>query len=107
MSPERFEHLLGLAGPLVQKKDTNLRKTIPAAERLMSTMRFLASGDSQVFLSYLFGMGKKSVSHIVSETSEAIIQALLQDYMSSPETEEQWKNIAQEFGGNSRTWQER
>ena len=43
-------------------------------------------------------MGKKSVSRIVSETSEAIIQVLLRDYMSPPETEEQWKNIAQEFG---------
>ena len=61
-------------------------------------MRFLVSGDSQVSLSYLFRMGKKSVSRIVSETSEAIIQVLLQDYMSPPETEEQWKNIAQEFG---------
>ena len=35
MSPERLEHLLGLVGPLNEKKDTNLRKTIPAAERLM------------------------------------------------------------------------
>ena len=43
-------------------------------------------------------MGKKSVSRIVSETSEAIIQVLLQYYMSPPETKEQWKNIAQEFG---------
>ena len=34
---------------------------------------------------------------IVSEISEAIVQAL-QDYISSPEAEKQWKNIAQEFG---------
>ena len=43
-------------------------------------------------------MGKKSVSRIVSETSEAIIQVLFRDYMSPPETVKQWKNIAQEFG---------
>ena len=42
-------------------------------------------------------MGKKSVSRIGSQTSEAIIHILLQDYMSVPETDEQWKNIAQEF----------
>ena len=98
MSPERLEHLLGLVEPLLQKKYTNLRKAIPAAEQLMLTMRFLASGDSQVSLSYLFRMGMKSVSRIVSETSEAISQILLQDYISPLETEEQWKNIAQEFG---------
>ena len=43
-------------------------------------------------------MGKKSVSRIVNETSETIAQVLLQDYVSPPETEEQWKNITQEFG---------
>ena len=34
----------------------------------------------------------------MSETSEAIIQLILQDYMSPTEPEEQWKDFAQEFG---------
>ena len=46
MSPERLEHLLGLVGSLIQKKDTILRKAIPAAERPMLTIQALASGDS-------------------------------------------------------------
>ena len=71
---------------------------MPTAERLILTMRFLASGDSEVSLSYLFRMGKKNGSRIVSEISEAIVQVLIQDYMSLPETQDQWKNIAQEFG---------
>ena len=93
-----MEHLSRLVGPLIQKMDTGLRKAVHVAERLMLTMRFLASDDSQVSLSYLFRMGKNSVSRIVSETSEAIIQVLLQDYMSPPEIEEQWKNIEQKSG---------
>ena len=91
-------YLLCHVGPLIQNKDTNLRKPIPAAARLMLTMLFLASGDSEVSLSYLFRMGKKSVSRMVSETSQAIVQVLLQGFMSPPETEGQWENIAQEFG---------
>ena len=43
-------------------------------------------------------MEKESVSRIVSVTSEAIVQALPRDYMSPPETKEQWKNIAKEIG---------
>ena len=43
-------------------------------------------------------MEKESVSRNVSVTSEAIVQALPRDYMSPPETKEQWKNIAQEIG---------
>ena len=78
--------MLGLVGPLIQKKDTNLRKPGPAAERLMLTMPFSPSGDSQVSLSYLIRMRHKSESRIVSETSEATV--LLQDYMSPSETEE-------------------
>ena len=64
----------------------------------MLTMQLLASGDSQVSLSYLFRMAKKSVSNIVNETSETIVQVHLQDYMPLPETEQQWENITQEFG---------
>ena len=64
----------------------------------MLTMRFLMSADSQVSLSYLFRMWKKSMSRILSEISESIVQVLPQDFMSPPETEEQWKNSAQEFG---------
>ena len=54
------------------KMNTNLRKAIAAVGRLMLTMQFLTSGDSQVSLPFLFRMGKKNVSRIVSDTSEAI-----------------------------------
>lgn len=97
MSPERLEHLLGLIGPLIEKRNTNFRKAIPASERLMLTLRFLASGDSQISLTYLFRMGKKTVSRIISETCEAIVKVLQTVYMSPPKTEEQWKNVAREF----------
>ena len=58
-SPERWS-LCWPYWAAYPKKDTNLRKTIPAAKRLMLTMQLLASGDSQVSLSYLFRMEKKS-----------------------------------------------
>ena len=38
MSPERFEHLLSLAGPIIQKKDTQLRESISAEQRLVITI---------------------------------------------------------------------
>ena len=97
ISPERMEHLLFLIGPLIQKQDTNFRKAIPAPERLMLTLRFLASGDSQRSLTYLFRMGKKTVSRIISETSDAIVQALQPSYMSPPSSSAHWKQIASDF----------
>ena len=97
MSPERFEHLLSLIAPLITKDDTNFRKAIPADQRLMLTLRFLASGDSQVSLHYLFRMGKKTVSRIIAETTDAIQSTLMEDYMKTPSTTSQWKSIAADF----------
>lgn len=97
MSPERMEHLLSLVGPLIIKKDTNFRKAIPPAQRLMLTLRFLGSGDSQISLTYLFRMGKKTVSRIISETTKALYQVLSKVYLNVPNNQSQWKKIAEEF----------
>lgn len=97
MSPERFEHLLSLVGPSIVKKDTNFRKAIPPAERLALTLRFLASGESQISLSFSFRIGRKTVSQIISETCAAIYTCLLETYMSAPKREDDWKRIADDF----------
>lgn len=97
MSPERMDHLLSMVGPLISKRDTNFRKAIPAQERLMLTLRFLASGDSQISLTYLFRMGKKTVSRIIGETCIAIHSVLVGKYFNVPESPEQWRKIANDF----------
>ena len=65
MSPKRFDHLLELVKPIIEKKNTNLRKSMPAAERLAIT---LATGDSQQTLSFSYRLGKATMSKIISET---------------------------------------
>ena len=97
MSPERFEHLLGLVGPLIMKHDTRFRKAIPVDERLSLSLRYLASGDSQISLSYLFRIGRKTVSSIISETTYAIAEVLRPIYLTCPTTVEHWKTIAADF----------
>ena len=46
MSPQRFDHLLSLVGPLVKRQDTRYREAIPPDERLAITLRYLVTGDS-------------------------------------------------------------
>ena len=94
-----------LLGHLPKKKDTNVRKAIPTAERLMLTMRFLGSGDSHFSLSYLLQIRKKSATRIVSKTSEAIILVLLQDYMTPQEMRSSGKTSPKNLVtyGNSHT----
>ena len=47
MSPERFDHFLSLAGPLISELATRLRNPISPSERLAVTLRYFATGDSQ------------------------------------------------------------
>ena len=68
MSPERFEHLLQLSSRKLSKRDTRFRKSIPTAEHLELTLRFLASSDSQKSLSFACRIGTTTVSNIIKET---------------------------------------
>ena len=41
---ELYEDLLTQVTPLIEKQDTNMRKAVTAAERLILTLRYLATG---------------------------------------------------------------
>ena len=97
ISPEMFDHLLSLATSLISKKDTKLRKTIPSNKRLALTLRFLASGELQISLSFQFGLGRVTVSNIIYERCEIIYQVLSEKYLRSPRSPEERKTIAQQF----------
>lgn len=101
MTPNRFDHLLTLVGPLIQKETTRFREPISAPQRLALTLRFLATGESQQSLSFSYRMGKTTVSKIVSETSSAIYKALKIPYLKSPSSKKEWLGIASGF---EETW---
>lgn len=97
MSPERYFDLLFKLEQFIAKKDTNMRKSISADERLTLTLRYLASGESQQDLSFHFRISRTSVSCIVYEVSLAIWNHLKDEFLPFPNTEPEWRNIAKEF----------
>ena len=56
------------------------KKKISVQERLTLTLRFLASVDSYVSLQYLFKISKQTISRIVPEVCEALVEKLM-DYV--------------------------
>ncbi|XP_024885604.1 protein ALP1-like [Temnothorax curvispinosus] len=95
MSSTIFNELLKIVGPLI-KKQTAVRKPIPARTRLEVTIRWLASGDSMMSLSYAYRIAQCTLSHIIPETCEAIWLSLQKKVMVDP-TEENWSRIAKDF----------
>ena len=95
MTPERFDHLLSLAGPMLVKKSL-YSEPISAGECLAVTLRFLATGDSQQTISFSYRLGLTTESNIIAKTCDALWIAL-QDYVTSPSKAEEWKRIADEF----------
>jgi hypothetical protein len=76
MSAGDFELVLQMIGPKISTQYTNMRESIPSSTRLAVTLRFLATGDSYHSLMYTFKISVATISHIVPEVCNALIQAL-------------------------------
>ena len=98
MSPQRYDHPLWLVSPLITtKQDTNLREAIPAGKRLAVTLRFLASGESQQSLSFVYRIGKSPLSRILRETCTVIFSVLKDPYLKPSSSKDDCKNVEKEF----------
>lgn len=95
MSPERFDHLLSMTRPMLEKRCTN-RKPISPEARLTLTLRYLATGNSQMSEAFDFVIAPQTISKILRETCHAI-WTVLQDYIKAPNCEAEWLNIAKGF----------
>ncbi|BES91466.1 Hypothetical protein NTJ_04273 [Nesidiocoris tenuis] len=96
MDEPTFCWLLEAVTPRIEKKNTTMRQSIPPAERLSMTLRFLATGESQESLRLQFRVGQSTVSGILKETIDAI-NAVLDGQIRVPATEEKWHEKARRF----------
>ncbi|KAK1900112.1 Protein ALP1-like [Dissostichus eleginoides] len=84
-----FHTLKELITPLIQRENTNYRDCISVGERLMVTLRFLATGESFRSLSDQFRVGVSTIRQFVPETCTAIYEC--------PDTVEEWQQVADGF----------
>jgi phage FluMu protein Com len=97
MTPERFDHLLSLVKEDLSPKPSPFRRPINAEEKLLVTLRYLATGDSQQSHAFSFNLGRSTVSKIIAETCKALWSRLASQYVKFPQCKEEWQNIASEF----------
>lgn len=76
MDGETFSNLLELIRPQIEKQDTNMRSSIPASQRLLVTLRYIASGADFEDLKFQACIAPCTLSKIILETCEAINEML-------------------------------
>ncbi|XP_036141722.1 protein ALP1-like [Monomorium pharaonis] len=96
MSATQLEGLLLLVGAQLQKMNV-VRECIGPKERLALTLRYLASGDSMISMSYQYLVGVSTANNIIGETCKAIWDILHPLVLPRALTETAWLNIAQNF----------
>ena len=97
MSKERFDHLLSLVRDKITKKNTRMREAVTPEERLVITIRYLATGMAQQTLCYNFRIGRTTASNIVRDVCIALYEALSPIYLRPPATEAEWRSISDDF----------
>ncbi|XP_072006661.1 uncharacterized protein [Engystomops pustulosus] len=96
LSVEQFDYLLELCRAKLTRQDTVMRQAIAPEERLLITLRFLATGESYSSLHYLFLVGRSTICKIVKETSVALWDILQPIVMPIP-NQDFLKKIAHDF----------
>lgn len=71
-----YNQLLCMVAPFITKKNTNMRESISANERLAVTLRYLATGRTFEDLKFSSIISPTTISLIVIETCQAIITVL-------------------------------
>ena len=102
MPAEMFDELLQRIGPRIQKKYTNARRPIETGMKLAITLRHLANGNKYSSMRYAWRVPHNTISLIITEVCEAIINEYAEEVMPIPAQPQDWKNIADGF---MRRWQ--
>ena len=97
VSPEMFDELLTRLSPRITKQDTNYRKAIDPGMKLAATLRHLASGDTYASMKYDFRLPANTLSLVVKEVCQAIVDEYKDEVMKCPTTPGEWTTVAQNF----------
>ncbi|CAH1979298.1 unnamed protein product [Acanthoscelides obtectus] len=97
MDYDACQELLMLVKPLIEKKNTLFREAVSVEERLLATLRFLATGRSYEDLKFSCIISPQLLGRIIPEKCRAIYNCLRKKYLCFPSKEEEWLKVAEGF----------
>ncbi|XP_068200467.1 uncharacterized protein [Palaemon carinicauda] len=97
MNRNTFYNILSKVKPYIMKEDTNMRQSISAEAQLHATLLFLSTECSYRSLQYTTSICNQSLSAIIPEICKQIYEVLRKDYLRTPSTSEERKNVSNDF----------
>ena len=97
MPPEMYDFLLERLRPRITKQTTWYRQPLEPGLKLAITLRHFASGDKYPSLKFGFRVPANTISILVREVSQAIIDEFRDELMTCPTTPDGWRPIITQF----------
>ena len=95
---EMFQELEERLTPRLTKQDTWFRESLKPGLKLAITLRYLASGESYKSLMYGFRVPHNTISLMIPQVYQAIIDEYTDEVISCPTSQHEWNQVAEHFG---------
>jgi len=94
---QTFLQLIGRLEPRIAKSSSGRKPLLPAL-KLAITLRYLATGNSYHSLAFSFRVAHNTISMLIPEVCDAIVQEYSEEQFNTPTSEEAWLEVANKFG---------
>ena len=92
-----FDELLDRLSPRLEKEQTFLRTPLTPGLKLALTLRHFASGHTYSSMKFSWRVPHNTISVVVREVCQAIIDEFLDKLMTCPTTPQGWQEVADRF----------
>ena len=97
MTPALFDELVERLSPRSTKPSTNFRASLDPGLKVAITLRHLASGNKYHSMQYGWRVPHNTISIIVRDVCNAIFDEYTDEMMTTPNTEEGWRTVADDW----------
>ena len=97
MPTDMYDEIVARVGPRITKQHTRYREPIEPGLKIAITLRHLASGNKYSSLQYGWRVPHNSISLLVREVCNAIIDEYMDEVLVCPTTPEDWRTVADKF----------
>ena len=97
MEPAMFREVLIRLSERIRKKTTRFRAPLEPGLKLAITLRHLATGESYHSLAFQFRVPHNTISLLVKEVCESIVEEFQAEVICTPTNAAEWKELADRF----------